>query len=62
MYNSDKKSFLISLLRSIKRIISINALKKKRTTRASQDRNKEFITLVATICANGLSVTPALIY
>jgi hypothetical protein len=62
MYNSDEKGFLIGLSRSTKRVISIDALKKKRTTRASQDGSREFITLVAAICADGTSVAPALIY
>jgi DDE superfamily endonuclease len=62
MYNSDEKGFLIGLSRSTKRVISIDALKKKRTARASQDGSREFITLVATVCADGSSVAPALIY
>jgi hypothetical protein len=62
IYNVDEKGFLIGLSRSTKRIISINALKSKRTTRASQDGSREFITLIASICADGSSLAPALIY
>jgi hypothetical protein len=62
MYNFDKKGFLIGFLRSTKRVILIDTLKKKRITRISQDESKEFITLIAIICADGLYVTPTLIY
>ena len=53
---------MIGLSRSTKRIISREALISKRTARASQDGSREFITLIASICADGSSVTPALIY
>jgi hypothetical protein len=62
IYNVDEKGFLIGLSRATKRIISADALKSKRTTRASQDGSREFITLIASICADGSSLAPALIY
>jgi hypothetical protein len=62
IYNVDEKGFLIGLSRSTKRIISREALISKRTARASQDGSREFITLIASICADGSSITPALIY
>ena len=37
-------------------------MKSGRTVRASQDGSREFITLVASICADGDSLAPALIY
>ncbi|EDN02183.1 predicted protein [Histoplasma mississippiense (nom. inval.)] len=46
----------------LKRIVSINALKSGRTIGASQDGSREFITLLASICADGTSLPPALIY
>jgi hypothetical protein len=52
----------IGLSRATKRVISVNALKSKRTARASQDGSREFITLIASICADGSVLTPALIY
>ena len=61
-YNFDEKGFLIGLSRATKRIISIEALKSKRTVRASQDGSREFITLIASICADGSVLAPALIY
>ena len=62
IYNFNKKGFLIGLSRSTKRIISIDTLKSKRTTRASQDGSREFITLIASICADGSHLAPTLIY
>ncbi len=53
---------MIGLSRSTKRVISVEALKSKRTARASQDGNREFITLIASICADGSHLAPALIY
>ncbi len=46
----------------MKRIISIEALKSKKLLGASQDGNREFITLITTIRANGSCIPPALIY
>ena len=43
-------------------MISIEALRSKRTARASQDGSREFITLIASICADGSHLAPALIY
>lgn len=37
-------------------------MKSKRTARASQDGSREFITLIASICADGSHLAPALIY
>jgi hypothetical protein len=62
MYNFNEKNFLISLSRSIKRVVFIKSLKRKRTIGASQDKNREFITLIATIYVDRLRIPPALIY
>ena len=40
----------------------MEALKSKRTARASQDGSREFITLITSICADGSHLAPALIY
>jgi hypothetical protein len=58
----DEKGFLIGLSRTKKRIVSVEGLKSKRIAGASQDGNREFITLIASICADGSSLPPALIY
>ena len=62
MYNVDEKGFLIGFSRTKKRIVSLESLKEKRITGASQDGNREFITLIASICADGSHLPPALIY
>jgi hypothetical protein len=62
IYNVNEKGFLIGLLRATKRIISTDTLKSKRITRTSQDSSREFITLITLIYADGLSLTPTLIY
>jgi hypothetical protein len=62
MYNFDEKGFLIGLSRSTKGIVDIKALKSKRVLGASQDGSREFITLIASICADGSHLPPALIY
>ena len=62
MYNVDEKDFLIDFSRTKKRIILLESLKEKRITGTSQDGNREFITLITSICANGSYLSPALIY
>src|SRR2546423_12794349 len=62
VYNFDKKGFLIGFSRCTKRIVSRQALKSRRSLGASQDGSREFISLVASICADGSHIPPALIY
>ena len=45
-----------------KRIITLEALLSGRITHASQDRSREFISLLACISATGVVLPPALIY
>ncbi|EDN10474.1 predicted protein [Histoplasma mississippiense (nom. inval.)] len=61
-YNFDEKGFLLGLLHTLKRIVSIEALKQKHTIGAVQDGSREFISLLASICADGTTIPPALIY
>ena len=46
----------------MKRIVPIDHLRSKKTLGSSQDGSREFISLLATICADGSALTPALIY
>jgi len=46
----------------MKRIVGINQLKDKKIIGASQDGSREFISLLACICADGTAIPPALIY
>jgi hypothetical protein len=46
----------------MKRIASIKQLRTKRLLGAKQDGSREFVSLLATICADGTALPPALIY
>jgi PAS domain-containing protein len=61
-YNFDEKGFLMGICRTMKRIVPIDHLRSKKTLGASQDGSREFISLLATICADGSALPPALIY
>lgn len=60
--NMDEKGFLIGHLQKARRIFSKSLMKQQKFLGASQDGSREWITLVATICADGTSLPPALIY
>jgi hypothetical protein len=62
IYNVDEKGFLLGFSRTKKRVVSIEGLKRKRIVGASQDGNREFITLIASVCADGSHLPPTLIY
>ena len=61
-YNMDEKGFLIGHLQKSKRIFSKAMMKQQRLLGTGQDGSREWITIVATICADGSSLPPALIY
>ena len=46
----------------MKRVVPIDHLKKKKILGSNQDGSREFISVLAAICANGTSLPPALIY
>lgn len=46
----------------MKRIVPIDHLRSKKVLGSSQDGSREFISLLATICADGSALPPALIY
>jgi hypothetical protein len=62
IYNWDEKGFIIGISNVVKRIISKEALKSGRVRFAQQDGSREFISLLACICADGTHLPPALIY
>ena len=62
MYNMDEKGFLISVLSKLKRIFSRRRYEEGGTKQIIQDGNREWITTIACICADGSSLTPTLIY
>jgi len=58
----DKKEFPVGALIKAKRIFSWRAFEAGRVNYIVQDGSREWITLIATICANGSYLLPSLIY
>ena len=61
-YNMDEKGFLIGRLQKAKRVFPKALVQRQKLLGAGQDGSREWITLIATICADGSSLPPALIY
>lgn len=61
-YNMDEKGFLIGVLSKMKRIFSRRQYEEGGLKQLIRDGNREWITTIACICADGSSLTPALIY
>jgi hypothetical protein len=61
-YNMDEKGFLIGHLQKVRRIFPKALMQQQRLLGTGQDGSREWITLIATICADGSSLPPALIY
>jgi hypothetical protein len=53
IWNFDKKGFLIGIRRTLKRIMTVEALKSGQITKLKQDGSREFISILATISAIG---------
>jgi hypothetical protein len=62
LYNFDKKRFLISLGQTLKRIITLIALKSGRVTKSKQDGSREFISILAYVLAIEKAILPFLLY
>jgi len=62
IYNMDEKGFLIGILSKIKRIFLKWRYKETKLKQMLQDGNREWITSIACICADGTALAPALIY
>lgn len=61
-YNMDEKGFLIGVLNKMKRYFTKHAIASGQLKGATQDGNREWVTVIAGICADGTSLPPALIY
>jgi hypothetical protein len=61
-YNMDEKGFAIGLTKRTKRVFSKAIWEAKLRTAAIQDGNREWITLIACVCADGSALPPALVY
>jgi hypothetical protein len=62
IYNFDEKGFLIGTGSASKRTVTQESLNSGRILGASQDGNREFISLRACICAYQTFLPPTLIY
>jgi hypothetical protein len=58
----DEKGFLQGFAHAVKRIMTRKEYDSGRVRSNRQDGSREFITLIAAICADGTAVPPALIY
>jgi hypothetical protein len=58
----DEKGFLIGHLQKVQRIFPKALMARQKLLGTGQDGNREWITIVATICADETSLPPALIY
>ena len=53
MYNIDEKGFSLGSMTKQHRVFTKDAVKRGRIKGFSHDGNREWITILATICANG---------
>ncbi len=58
----DKKGFLIGVLGKQKRIFSRASAHTRKDLVVTQDGNREWITVLACVCADGIACPPALVY
>ena len=62
IYNMDEKGFLIGITGRSKRVFSRRMWEKKEVRASTQDGSREWITLLACVCADGSVLPPGLIY
>ena len=62
MYNMDEKGFSLGTMTKQHRVFTKEAVRKKRVIGYAQDGNREWITILATICADGTTCPPAVIF
>ena len=58
----DEKGFLLGVTKRTKRVFSKQLWEQKKVTAALQDGNREWITILACVCADGSSIDPAVIF
>ena len=61
-YNMDEKGFAIGVVGRDKRIFSRADFKRKKGRQSLQDGDREWVTILATICADGDALPPSVIY
>src|ERR1700761_4748720 len=58
----DEKGFMIGVLQASKRYFNGHEAKSSRLKGAGQDGNREFVTVIASVCQDGQPLPPAIIY
>ena len=61
-YNMDEKGFMIGVIKKGKRIFDKALYGKKQYSQSSHDGNREWVTVLAAICADGTAITPCVIF
>ncbi|KNG52820.1 pogo transposable [Stemphylium lycopersici] len=61
-YNMDEEGFFVGIASRSKRVFSKAVYKEEKRTQAIKDGNREWVTLIACVCASGEALPPALIY
>jgi len=62
IYNMDEKGFLVGMLTKAKQVFSKAIFKSGKIKYIIQDGNREWITVIAIICADRTTLLPGLIY
>ena len=62
VYNMDEKGFMIGVLGRSKRVFSKRMWVRKEVKALIQDGNREWITVLACVCADGSALPPGIIY
>lgn len=62
IYNMDEKGFLLGVLQKTKRVFTRASFESGKLLGAGQDGNREWITILATICMDGSYLPPSVIY
>jgi hypothetical protein len=62
IYNMDEKGFLIGFLTKSKRIYSETYFESRKLLGHIQDGNREWITILGCICADGIAIPPLIIF
>jgi hypothetical protein len=58
----DEKGFMIGVISKTKRVLDKVLYKEKRYKQASHDANKEWVTVIGCVCADGSPLPPAVIF
>ena len=61
-YNMDEKGFIIGKLQKIKRIFNVEHFANGKLKGAGEDGNRDWVTLLTCICADGTFLPPSIIY